>query len=259
MVVDDWDGLVSVNIKNRGTWEPHFIRAMAKLVKEGDTLLNIGSHIGLEMIVLGQGVGPKGKIYIFEPIEVTYAMLVKNVYLNQLEDITTAYKMGTSNAYSKGVSEMIMSNMGGSKINTNAKGKPADRPGTQYYEIVVDRADNVLPKDSKINFALIDPEYMEFEVMEGLMETISRSPNMIIMIEWWGQEYINSRNVDKLKKTGELLKELERRGYKFYYAQFSPGNCAVTFVHQTYEQAMESRVYYSDIFYVPKHIDPNNY
>ena len=57
-------------------------------------------------------MGPKGKIYIFELIEVTYAMLVKNVYLNQLEDITTAYKMGTSNAYSNGVSEMIMSNMG---------------------------------------------------------------------------------------------------------------------------------------------------
>ena len=94
-------------------------------------------------------MGPKGKIYIFEPIEVTYAMLVKNVYLNQLEDITTAYKMGAGNVYSKGVSEMIMSNTGGSKINTNAKGKPADRPGTQYYEIVVDRADNVLPKDSK--------------------------------------------------------------------------------------------------------------
>ena len=100
---------------------------------------------------------------------------------------------------------------------------------------------------------------MEFEVMEGLMETVSRSPNMIIMIEWWGQEYINSRNAKKIKKMGELLKKLERREYKFYYAQFTPGNCAVTFVHQTYEQAMESRVYYSDIFYVPQHIDPNNY
>ena len=235
VIVDDLDEMVSGHIKNIGTWEPNYIRAMAKLVKEGDVLLNIGSHIGLEMIVLGRGVGPKGKMYLFEPLDFTYAMLIKNVYLNQLEDITVAYKMGAGKAYSKGISEVTTQNTGGSRISTDPNFQAVPKPLTTYHEIVVDRADNVLPKDVKFDFALIDPEFMELEVMEGMTETIARSPNMIIMIEWWGQYYLKNGMTEKMKKVGEKLKELESRNFKFYYASFTKDSCAVTFIQQTYE------------------------
>jgi FkbM family methyltransferase len=89
------------------------------LVKEGDWVLNIGSHIGLEMMVVGRGIGPKGRLHIFEPIEFTYQIMRKNVYLNNLEDITTTYMMGGSNAYSKGISKMPIGNTGGSRISTD--------------------------------------------------------------------------------------------------------------------------------------------
>ena len=84
IVVDDLDGVVSRTIKETGTWEPRNIRTMAKFLSEGGTVLNIGAHIGLEAIVLGRGVGPKGRVFIFEPIEPTYNILTKNVYLNQM-------------------------------------------------------------------------------------------------------------------------------------------------------------------------------
>ena len=57
---------------------------MAKFLSEGGTILNIGAHVGLEAIVLGREVGPKGRVFLFEPIETTYNILVKNIYLNQI-------------------------------------------------------------------------------------------------------------------------------------------------------------------------------
>ena len=57
---------------------------MARFVKEGDTILNIGSHIGLEAIVLGKLAGPKGRLLIMEPFSLTANMLVKNIHLNLL-------------------------------------------------------------------------------------------------------------------------------------------------------------------------------
>lgn len=65
VIIDSKDGLVSASIKNRGAWEPRNLRAMAQFVKEGDTILNIGSHIGLEAIVMGHIAGPKGRLFIF--------------------------------------------------------------------------------------------------------------------------------------------------------------------------------------------------
>lgn len=38
---------------------------MTLFIKPGNTVLNIGSHIGLEAIVLGKIIGDKGKLYIF--------------------------------------------------------------------------------------------------------------------------------------------------------------------------------------------------
>jgi protein-L-isoaspartate O-methyltransferase len=55
--VDSLDATVSKTIANSGTWEPHMISLIATLVKPGDSILNIGSHVGLEAIIMGKIIG----------------------------------------------------------------------------------------------------------------------------------------------------------------------------------------------------------
>ncbi len=88
-------------------------------------MLNIGSHIGLEAIVLGKLIGEKGRLFIFEPFSVSYNMVLKNVYLNSLGDITTVYNVGASNKYSTGYINVDTSNTGGSEIFTDPSLKKA--------------------------------------------------------------------------------------------------------------------------------------
>jgi FkbM family methyltransferase len=92
---------------------------MARFVKEGHTVLNIGSHVGLEAMVLGKIAGPKGKLFIMEPFSISCNMLLKNVYLNSLNDITTIYNVGASNKYSKGYISVGNINTGGAGIFTD--------------------------------------------------------------------------------------------------------------------------------------------
>lgn len=54
MVTDSTDGFVSNFIANDGTWEPANLKTFSRFVKKGDTILNIGAHIGLEGIVLAK-------------------------------------------------------------------------------------------------------------------------------------------------------------------------------------------------------------
>jgi len=47
IIVDRSDEAVSSHILNEGTWQPHLLYLLSRLVRKGDTILNIGSHVGL--------------------------------------------------------------------------------------------------------------------------------------------------------------------------------------------------------------------
>ena len=111
-------------------------------------------------------------------------------------------------------------------MNTDPNFKPKTKEeGNVYdsYRIVVDRADKVLPSDVKIDFALIDTERLELQVLEGLLETIARSPNMAIMCEWWPKDYKERGQGTQMETIVRWLKD---RKYRFYYQSKNPaGNC----------------------------------
>jgi hypothetical protein len=67
MYVDSKDTMVSSQIAASGTWEPGYIALIGHIVKPGNSVLNLGSQSGLEALVMGKIVGPKGKLFIFEP------------------------------------------------------------------------------------------------------------------------------------------------------------------------------------------------
>lgn len=54
MYVDVMDNTVSRFIANTGTWEPSLINIITKIVKKGDSVLNVGSQSGLEAIIMGK-------------------------------------------------------------------------------------------------------------------------------------------------------------------------------------------------------------
>ena len=75
---------------------------MARFVQKGHTILNIGSHIGLEAIVLGKIVGETGRLFVVEPYSISYGIVLKNVYLNRLDQITQVYHIGAGNKKTEG-------------------------------------------------------------------------------------------------------------------------------------------------------------
>ena len=81
-------------------------------------MLNVGCHIGLEAMVLGQILGPTGKLFFFEPYSVSYRILQKNIFLNKLNRISTMFKMAVSNKELKGVLWVDPKNTGASEIHT---------------------------------------------------------------------------------------------------------------------------------------------
>ena len=118
MVIDSRDGYIAQVIKRTGTWSPESIFTFGRLVNEGDTLLNVVSHIGIETIVFAKKAGGNAKIYFFEPYIITRNILIKNIYVNDLQDRATVYPYAASNKKMKAYLMVNIKNTGGSVVET---------------------------------------------------------------------------------------------------------------------------------------------
>lgn len=66
-----------------GGFELRTQRLYRKLVKPGDTILDIGANIGSHTLPLARLVGSGGKVFAFEPTNFAYRKLQRNIALNQ--------------------------------------------------------------------------------------------------------------------------------------------------------------------------------
>lgn len=84
--LDDW---IQQNIFFLGTYEGAELKVVEKLLSAGGTFADIGANVGLYSLTASRQVGPKGKVYSFEPMEKTYTLLKKNVSINKLDNVHT--------------------------------------------------------------------------------------------------------------------------------------------------------------------------
>ena len=68
-------------------WEEKETKAMERLVKKGDTVFDIGAHIGYHTLTLARLVGENGKVYAFEPDPTNFGILLKNISVNHYNNI----------------------------------------------------------------------------------------------------------------------------------------------------------------------------
>lgn len=276
LVIDKHDPYISYVISQIGTWEPDSIQMMARFVKPGDTIVNLGTHIGIELVVLGQIAGPTGRLYGVEPGFVNFRILQKNIFINKLHNITMLYNMAVSDREEKGFLFVDLNNTGCNEVYTEEtiKERGIDNifnENIRIEPIKINKVDNILPKDLKVDFILMDVQLLEVETLDGMRELIARSTDLIIYTEWVAisiklpkKEYdIRLRN---------LLTWLVEHKFKFYKMGFvdgfrsSGGACEkAPLIEMSMKELIDfgnylnSKKNFVDIIIASGHIDLNKY
>jgi len=75
---------IDLTIYLLGGFEPLTRKTLAKYVKPGMTVLDIGANIGAHTLHLANLVGASGRVYAFEPTDFAYAKLKRNLSLNPI-------------------------------------------------------------------------------------------------------------------------------------------------------------------------------
>jgi FkbM family methyltransferase len=172
----------------------------------GDILLDCGANVG--MYTIWAAATRQATVYAFEPEAQNYALLNRNIMLNNLIHIVKAYCMGLSNQ--NGFFDLHMADLrvGGSNHAVgdalNFEHKPLEARFTQGC--IASRLDDLIRTGAVPvpNHIKIDVDGFEPRVIEGARETLADSQVKSLLIE-------TNQN---LQDHCDMVKELNAMGFK---------------------------------------------
>lgn len=190
----DTDPFIGRAIETYGEREELEVELLTSLVKEGDVVVDVGAHIGTDVIPLAKEVGPHGQVFAFEPQAPVCAILSKNAEQNHLDNVQTfnvALGSGTGTASLPPINYEEVRNFGGIALE-------------QGDEVPVASLDQFITL-TRCDLMKIDVEGMERQVLEGARETIARCRPVI---------YVEN---DREDKSAALIQMIKSLGYEMWW------------------------------------------
>ena len=153
-----------------GQYEPETIRLLSRIVKKGDTCMDIGAQTGFISMHLASLVGPMGNVYSMEPMRDSFEILSKNIYENHFENIVSAQQIACSDH--AGEKNFLMHS--GMLIAT------IENTGENIIGVKSIPADDI--PNERVSFVKLDVEGHEPIVLAG-MSRILKNDRPIILTE----------------------------------------------------------------------------
>lgn len=150
----------------------------SKILKEGDTVLDIGANIGYYALLESKMTGKTGIVHAVEPIRNNLSLLRKNIGLNYIDNIKT-YNLAIGDADREKIKIYMRSKGNLSSLTTLS---------SDYGEVVSVEEVPMMTVDSFVkkemsshpNFVRMDVEGYESNILEGMKNTLSFRPHLQI-------------------------------------------------------------------------------
>lgn len=201
----DW---IQKTIVNSGNfYEINYLKSVDKYLNKDSIILDIGANIGNHTLYWSKITNAK-KIYSFEPVDITFSILKKNIEINKLENKVVLNNIGLCDKDIKANAEKYdINNIGETPLKEESDGS-----------FTLTTLDNYIKnnfKEEKIDFIKIDTEGFEYKILLGARETIKKYKPMICT-EIFSDKF-NDTN-DLLEKYGYKLKEkVKSDNYLYVY------------------------------------------
>jgi FkbM family methyltransferase len=141
-------------------YEPAVEECLRRLVRPGMIFCDVGANIGVFTLLAARLVGPKGRVFSFEPVPSNFCVLRRNVEANKYGNVVCIPKAVSQQ---NGTSRLFLSRFCGSH---SLVGEPAEYTG-EFLDVETLRLDS-LPGLKRIDVLKIDVEGVELDVLEGL-------------------------------------------------------------------------------------------
>ncbi len=172
----DRDIYISELLRKEGLWEPFETSLVQRFLKPGDTFLDAGANIGYFTVLAAACVGAQGQVYAFEPEPRNYALLQKNIELNEFADRVHAADIALATGPGQGRLHLHPDNLGDHQLYTDDASRQVVAielaAGATYLQSCCER----------LKLVKIDTQGSEHQVVQGLMPLLKRSGADLRMI-----------------------------------------------------------------------------
>ena len=175
-----------------GNYEKQTTTLFERILKSGMVVIDVGAHVGYFSLLAARHVGPKGKVFAFEPDPINYDLLLQNTKLNSYTNISV---INAAVADSKGRRTLIQSSLDSGRQSTYHHGLP------ESGSIDVDTwsLDDFLATKNwpVIDLVKVDVEGAELDVLNGMNGLLERTPSIKMIIEF-NPPLLQSAGVDPM-------------------------------------------------------------
>jgi len=170
---------IGVHLLTLGMWEPQYTALFRRLVRPGDTVLDLGANHGVYTLIAAQLAGPAGRVHAFEPNPRLAHLAEMSARLNGYGDTVTMHRVCASD--SEGSTWLVFETAfsgGGTQNRTGVEGETALACRTAILdEIFADPG-------FKVDVVKLDVEGSEGRALRGMRALLARSPDVRILMEF---------------------------------------------------------------------------
>lgn len=162
-----------------GAYEPETTKLFEKIVKKGQTIIDIGADYGYFSLLAAKLVGPYGKVFAFEPYkERCEQYLSKNISLNKFRNTEIVQKAAsdTADSHMYFADSRSLFNINNTVVGTYN--------GVDRETVDSVRLDDFFKNyDRPIDLIKIDAEGGEMNVLKGAHDVLERNKNIKLILE----------------------------------------------------------------------------
>lgn len=184
LILDSRDLSLAPHIILDGYWEKWITNVFQSSVKEGMTVVDIGSNIGYYSLLAADAIGPNGKLVCFEANPSLSSIVFHNLCLNGFQDRSIVESKAVYSSSQKLQFKIYENYLGSSSLWGNDEQAEMYRDKLTTVEVDSISLDEYFSDDEIVDVIKIDAEGAEPFIIQGAEKLIQRNPNILIIMEF---------------------------------------------------------------------------
>ncbi len=183
--VDTRGNDIAPHLLMHGTWETDDLHAFLRMVRPGDTVCDLGAHLGVYALAAAAAVGPAGRVHAFEPNPRHAGLMMRSIAVNGFTERTQVHLAAVGEA--DGVATLLFETewSGGGFLDAAHAGAAPRGDGRRAMTARLVALDSFFADPAvTLDVAKLDIEGMEGPALRGMKGLLERSPDARLMLEW---------------------------------------------------------------------------